>query len=308
MTISELVTHSGGFHADELLSSVVLTRLFPEARLIRTRDAALTAPAPGRLVYDVGRRYDLEAGIYDHHQNDAPLRADGAPYSSFGLIWRHYGAEFLATLGVPQDDIEAVHAAIDSAFVLPIDLSDNGAVGPGAAGPFAALTLPVMLETLKPPFDAREADADDRAFRAALDVARPLLEGAVAQAAGKRRAAQMVAEAIARAGSARVLELPMGMPFRAGVEAAGADHLLFVIHPRGDDWALTTIRTGSDTFENRADLPADWAGLSDSALEAASGVPGAVFCHKARFIAVARTRDAILSMAHKAVEAVETAG
>ena len=56
MTISELVTHSGGFHADELLSSAVLTRLHPEARLIRSRDAARSAtflaeilglPAPG---------------------------------------------------------------------------------------------------------------------------------------------------------------------------------------------------------------------------------------------------------------------
>ena len=29
MSIEYLVTHSGGFHADELLSSVILTRLFP---------------------------------------------------------------------------------------------------------------------------------------------------------------------------------------------------------------------------------------------------------------------------------------
>ena len=38
MTINYLVTHSGGFHADELLSSAVLTRLFPEADLLRSRD------------------------------------------------------------------------------------------------------------------------------------------------------------------------------------------------------------------------------------------------------------------------------
>lgn len=28
MTVAHLVTHSGGFHADELLSSVILTRHF----------------------------------------------------------------------------------------------------------------------------------------------------------------------------------------------------------------------------------------------------------------------------------------
>ena len=93
----------------------------------------------------------------------------------------------------------------------------------------------------------------------------------------------------------------MGMPFRAGVEAAGAAHLLFVVHPRGTDWALTTIRTGDDTFDNRADLPAAWAGLTDGALEQASGVTGAKFCHNGRFIAVAASREAVLEMADLAV-------
>ena len=44
MQITHLVTHSGGFHADELLSSVILTRLHPEAEILRTRDAAWITP------------------------------------------------------------------------------------------------------------------------------------------------------------------------------------------------------------------------------------------------------------------------
>jgi uncharacterized UPF0160 family protein len=43
--------------------------------------------------------------------------------------------------------------------------------------------------------------------------------------------------------------------------------------------------------------------LTDEALEEASGVRGAKFCHNARFIAVASTREAILKMAELAVEA-----
>lgn len=301
MTVRELVTHSGGFHADEVLSSVVLTRLFPGAQILRTRDPDLTAPAEGRIVYDVGRLYDPGQRMFDHHQNGAPVRSDGAPYSSFGLIWRHFGRDYLAVLDVPPEDCDSIHADIDATFVRPVDLVDNGAVDPSAAGPFAALTLPTLLETLKPPFDVRADDADDRAFLGAVQVARPFLEGAVAQAAAQRRARRTVAEAIAAAGRSAVLELPMGMPFRAGIEAAGADHLLFVIHPRGADWALNTIRIGAATFENRADLPESWAGLSGSALEEVTGVSGAVFCHKARFIAVARTRAAIVQMAAQAV-------
>ncbi|WP_323766521.1 MYG1 family protein [Marinovum sp.] len=301
MPITHLVTHSGGFHADELLSSVVLTRLYPEAQLVRSRDAAWITPGAGRLIYDVGRAYDAAAGIFDHHQRPNPLRPDGQPYSSFGLIWHHFGRDYLRALTVPEANIDEIHQSLDAGFVLPVDLIDNGALEPSVAGPLAGLTLPVLLETLKPAFDDRGTDADDRAFADALPVARAFVEAAVRGKAAKRRAGAMVQAAIAQAGASRVLELPMGMPFRAAVEAAGADHLLFVVHPRGDDWALTTIRKRGDGFESRADLPAAWAGLTDAALEAASGVRGAKFCHNARFIAVAETRAAILEMAELSV-------
>lgn len=305
MSITHLVTHSGGFHADELLSTVVLSQLFPKATLVRSRDAEMTSPGAGKLIYDVGRAYDAAAGIFDHHQRPNPLRPDGQPYSSFGLIWAHFGRAFLQGLAVPDADIEALHLAIDESFVLPIDLLDNGALEPSGAGPLAGLLLPTLLETLKPVFDDRGPGRDDAAFQAALPVARAFLEAAVRTKAAKRRAEAVVQQAIVAAGTARVLELPMGMPFRAAIERAGADHLLFVVHPRDGDWALNTIRKGGDTFESRADLPASWAGLTDAALEQASGVPGAKFCHNARFIAVADSRDAVLAMAEKAVAAVQ---
>ncbi|MFG6583212.1 MYG1 family protein [Sulfitobacter sp. 1A12779] len=301
MTITHLVTHSGGFHADELLSSVILTRLYPEAVLMRSRDAAWITPGAGRIIYDVGRDYDADALIFDHHQRPGPLREDGQPYSSFGLIWQHYGRDYLRSFDVPEADVEDIHHSFDQGFVLPVDLIDNGALEPSVAGPLAGMTLPVLLETLKPVFDERGEDADDRAFLAALPVARAFVEAAIKGKAAKRRAEAMVMQAIEAAGSGRVLELPTGMPFRSAVEKAGVDHLLFVVHPRGDDWALTTIRKSGDSFEARADLPEAWAGLTDAELEAASGVPGAKFCHNARFIAVAANRDAALRMAELAV-------
>ena len=301
MTITHLVTHSGGFHADELLSSVILTRLYPEATLLRSRDAQWITPGAGRIIYDVGRDYDAEALIFDHHQRPGPLREDGQPFSSFGLIWQHYGRDYLRSFDLPEADLEDIHRSFDQGFVLPVDLIDNGALEPSVAGPLAGMTLPVLLETLKPVFDERGEDADDRAFMAALPVARAFVEAAIKGKAAKRRAESMVMQAIEAAGSGRVLELPTGMPFRSAVEKAGADHLLFVVHPRGDDWALTTIRKSGDSFEARADLPEAWAGLTDAELEAASGVPGAKFCHNARFIAVAATRAAALRMAELAV-------
>ena len=294
-----LVTHSGGFHADELLSSVILTRLFPQARLVRSRAPEWITAGADRVIYDVGGAYDAAAQIFDHHQRGAPLREDGQPYSSFGLIWKHFGREYLAASGLPEAHIEVVHAAFDGSFVLPIDLVDNGALSP--SGPLAGLTLPALLETLKPVFDETDPEAEDRSFHAALAIARSFVEARIARSAAKLRAEALVERAIETAGQGRVLELPMGMPFRPAIVKAGADHLLFVVHPRDKDWCLTTIRQADEGFEVRADLPAAWAGLTNGDLEAACGVVGASFCHNGRFIAAAKTREAALAMADIAV-------
>jgi uncharacterized UPF0160 family protein len=301
MTISHLITHSGGFHADELLSSVILTRLFPDAQLLRTRDRAWITPSADKIIYDVGGAFDAEAQIFDHHQRPGPLREDGQPFRSFGLIWAQYGPAYLAAMDVPKDDVDAIHAKFDSKFVLPIDLLDNGAMEPSVAGPLSILTLPSLLGSLKPVFDDASPTADDDAFMSALPIARSFVEAQIRNLTAKARAQSIVLEAIEKAGSSAILELPMGMPYRSALDQAEADHILFVVTPRGEDWTIGGIKLSNDTFEQRADLPAAWAGLTDAALEDASGVEGAKFCHNARFIAVASSRDAILKMAEIAV-------
>lgn len=305
MPITHLVTHSGGFHADELLSSVVLTRLYPDAQIMRSRDTLWTKPTPERIVYDVGRAYDPQHGMFDHHQRPNPLRPDGHPYSSFGLIWEHFGKKYLSTFETGEADLDDLHRRIDEIFVRPIDLLDNGAIEPSQAGQLANLTLPALLETLKPDFDTRTPEADDSAFATALPIARSFLEACLREQLALIRADTMVLKAIQTAGESRILELPMGMPFRSTIERFGAHHLLFVVHPRDGDWALNTIRISETSFTSKADLPAAWAGLTDSAFEVTSGVRGAKFCHNARFIAVAHSREAIMQLAEKAVEQAE---
>ena len=92
------------------------------------------------------------------------------------------------------------------------------------------------------------------------------------------------------------------MPFRPAIVKAGADHLLFVVHPRDKDWCVTGIRRAEEGFELRADLPVSWAGLTNGDLEQASGVEGATFCHNGRFIAAAKTREAAMTMAEIATQ------
>ena len=301
MTITHIITHSGGFHADELLSSVILTRLFQKAELRRTRDRQWLSPSPEKIIYDVGAIYNADVQIFDHHQRPSPLREDGQPFSSFGLIWKHYGREYLTAMNVPAYNVEEIHNIFDTTFVLPIDLLDNGAMEPSVAGPLSVLTLPALLASFKPVFDDPSPTADDDAFFTALPIARSFMEVAIGNFAAKLRAQSIVFEAIVKAGPSPILELPMGMPYRSALDKAQADHILFVVNPRGNDWTLNGIKLSKDTFEQRADLPITWAGMTDEALEDASGVKGAKFCHNARFIAVASSHEAIMKMANLAV-------
>ncbi|MEP3200003.1 MAG: MYG1 family protein [Lentilitoribacter sp.] len=302
MTISHLITHSGGFHADELLSSVILTKLFPNAELRRTRDRDWLTPSLNKIIYDVGGDYNADNQIYDHHQRPGPLREDGQPYSSFGLIWAHYGQDYLKAMDVPEVDIKTIHQAFDEEFVLPIDLLDNGAMEPSVAGSLSILTLPSLFDMMKPVFDNSSPNATDEAFLQALSIARIFVEASINDRAAVLRAKSIVNDAIAKAGKSQILELPMGMPYLSALRASGADHLLFMVAPRGDDWTINGIKLNDNTFDQRADLPSSWAGLTDGDLEAASGVQGAIFCHNARFIAVANSRDAIIKMADIAVK------
>jgi uncharacterized UPF0160 family protein len=41
----------------------------------------------------------------------------------------------------------------------------------------------------------------------------------------------------------------------------------------------------------RIPLPLEWAGLLEEDLKKITGIPGAVFCHKGRFISVWETRE-----------------
>jgi uncharacterized UPF0160 family protein len=55
------------------------------------------------------------------------------------------------------------------------------------------------------------------------------------------------------------------------------------------------------TFVNRRALPEAWGGLQAEELAAVTGVEDAVFCHTARFLAVARSQEGIRELVRQAL-------
>ncbi|MHB9102314.1 MAG: MYG1 family protein, partial [Sulfuricella sp.] len=77
-------THSGSFHADDVLAAATLRLVNPALPILRTRDQEQLDAAD--IIFDVGRVFDSAACRFDHHQLEyKEARENGLPYSSFGL-------------------------------------------------------------------------------------------------------------------------------------------------------------------------------------------------------------------------------
>lgn len=307
MNIQTLITHDGAFHADEVMSTVILKALYPQAEILRSREKADITPAAGRVIYDVGGSYDPDLLIFDHHQRGGPTRDSGALYSSFGLIWKHFGKDYLAgPCGFDTALVEALHQRLDSKFVAKIDLVDTGGLALSSAGELSSMIFPTLIENFVPSFDDDAPEAMTRAFHRAIDFAGIVFAEAIRKEASKLRANDLARKDIEASGDGPILVLSRGMPFKEALKASGKENFLFVVTPRpGGTWTLGTIRVSDDSFEDKVKLPEAWAGLKDAELAAVTGVADAVFCHMARFIAVARSREGIMELARQAVEAAQ---
>jgi uncharacterized UPF0160 family protein len=84
-------------------------------------------------------------------------------------------------------------------------------------------------------------------------------------------------------------------------ELNGEEHTaLFVIMPAENLWKLRGIPPSyKKRMEVRLSLPQEWAGLQGESLQKVSGLEGAVFCHKGRFISIWKTKnDALAALAY----------
>jgi uncharacterized UPF0160 family protein len=298
-----LITHSGSFHADDLFAYAVLSQMFPAANLVRTRDMdlirALEAEA---IVFDIGDIYDPEARRFDHHQNGRPLRDEGLAYSSFGLIWKHYGMTYLQEItGLDEEDAAFVHATLDRTLVRDIDAIDNGDPQPDQAGITHAITLPRMIMDFRPDFDDDDAD-EDQGFKDASEICALFLSRRIGKVAAGLRSRQIVEAAIANKPHPNWIELPRGMNYLGAILDSGDTDIQYVVNPSGpDEWQINAVNTARGTYDLRRDLPTDWAGLRGEKLAQVTGVSDAVFCHMNLFIAVARTRAGAMAMLDQAL-------
>ena len=264
-------THGGKFHADDVFSSALLLYINPEISI--TRGNSVPDDFTG-IVFDIGR------GEFDHHQKDSRIRENGVPYAAFGLLWESVGADILG---------EELAVKFDESFVQPLDNNDNT----GEKNELATL-----IGNFNPSWDYE--GGSDEAFFQAVSVAGMILENKFERYRGNERADKRVEEVLAKHDPAsRILVLPEFIPCQ---KALSETDIAFVIFPSNRGGFCIQPQKREYSMNYKCSFPAEWLGLEGEELVNATGIPGAIFCHKGGFIMTVKEQDEAVKACEKTDE------
>ena len=303
MSKVKLVTHNGSFHTDDLFACATLVLLMQRRgeryEILRSRDKETLDN--GDIVFDVGGVYDPGKNRFDHHQKEgAGGRENGIPYSSFGLVWKHFGMELC-------DEDEKVWELIDKKIVSPIDAVDNGVdiiepkfedIYPYSASRFYRVFSPTWREKEK---NIDEIFVDQ--VKHVVSVMDREIKVAVDDAVG----ADMIQKAYNEAEDKRVVILPNYFPryLYQSTLARLSEPIYTVYESRfGEYWNVEAINERPETMVSRKAFPESWRGImeGDGELAKITGVDDVLFCHRSGFLLTVKSKEGALTLAKKALE------
>jgi uncharacterized UPF0160 family protein len=291
-----LVTHSGSFHSDDIFAcatlSILLERKGIEFDVLRTRDEEIINR--GNYVFDVGCIYDAEHDRFDHHQPGGAGKHDnGIEYAAFGLVWKKYGEELCGS--------KEAALMIDTKLVSPIDAGDNAINLTEPKNVVSPYYIQNAFNSFYPTWKNLGDDALYAGFIECVGMAKKILEREIAQATDMMDAKDAVLEIYHNTSDKKIVVLDKKYPYEEFLSQFPEP--MFVIYPRVDGaWAAKAQREDKRSFKNKKDFPASWSGLRDEELQKVSGVADALFCHRALFLAVARSKEGAIKLAQIALD------
>ena len=262
-------THAGVFHADDVFASALLKIFNPYIEI--QRGFKVPENFEG-IVYDIG------GGEFDHHFEGAPVRPNGAPYSSFGLLWERFGRSLFQT--------EISFNKIDEQLVQVIDLSDcTGEKNP----------LSLLISSFNPNWDSSEEEKSG-SFERAVKVAQEMLSEFIDSLRATERAQETLAEYEAKSENG-IIVLEKFVPWG---ELTSKEEPKFVIFPslRGG-WNVQVVPVSYTDKTARIDLPHEWWG-NPNVSQLTDGKVG--FCHLNGFIAAVDTKENAIAICKELVE------
>lgn len=287
-------THSGTFHADDVLAAAAMRLAKPAITILRTREQNQLIAAD--ILFDVGRIFDPATCRFDHHQIEyKEARENGIPYSSFGLVWRELGTALCGSVEVAN--------RIDKSLVQGVDAVDCGVTISKEVLPVKLMSISALLGSFNPGWQDTISDEDTNdSFEQAVNVAKLVIQNAIREAKGYEKAKSVVEEGKLLE-NGRLLMLEHGVPWKETVlDSEKYAQLLYVVYPDAKaKWHISCVPDKAGSFSNRKSLPASWAGLDGEELDKVTGIKGCVFCHRARFVGGHTTKEGVIEMARQAL-------
>lgn len=286
-----IAVHDGVFHADDVFATAILKLVFNDVTIIRTRDEEVLSGADMRV--DVGGKFYPESGDFDHHLvNGAGERSNGIPYASCGLIWKQFGRSIAST--------KTQFEYIDKKLIQSIDAVDNGFSVGEEDLIIPHYTISDAIDVFNPVW-FKLYEGHDNAFMEAVDFAVKLLKLELDRAAGFDKARTVISEAVRNSVNPHLLILDIYCPWQSIIN--DYPDILYVVFPSTTgDWRVRAVPKHMGGFESRKQLPKKWAGAKSEDLSGITGVNDALFCHPARFIAGARSKEGALKLADLALK------
>ncbi len=273
ITDATCITHSGTMHSDEVFATAFLDLYKGNIKVFRTTNIPNDL-SKDVLVYDIGR------GIFDHHQLDAEKRENGITYSSFGLLWKSFGKDFLSQRMI--EDIEEVFNLFEKDLVEGIDADDNG-VFPKIEANYKVKTLSDIIKLFNPAYKSNQNEQIQ--FIKAVEFAKIIIEEELTSVIGKAIAKKQVLASLANKEN-HTLYLDEYMPYEQTLlQDESSKDIYFVVYPsnRGG-YGIKTVPISLEDHTKRKDFPEEWAGLENEELERVSNIKGLTFCHTTRFL------------------------
>ncbi len=293
-----VVTHNGNFHADDVLAVALLSLIYPELEVVRSRDPNDFDRAD--ICVDVGGFFDPARLKFDHHQEGrAGKRTNGVYYSGFGLVWQHWGP------AVCKNNLD-IFSRIDRKFTQPIDARDNGQIlfnEPLFEG-ILGFEIDDLISLYNPSQAARKNNAEAaflESFLDALAFCRNVLSRLLKKEFELAELKQQILEDYLNLNDRRYIIDDVHRPVLAFSKEM-PELLYYVFKVPDGKWNIKCAKLDYSEFDSRKPLPSSWAGKSNQELEEISGIKDMLFCHNARFICAASTKSAILKALDAALE------
>lgn len=276
-------THDGSFHADEVTACALLImfNLIDEDKIVRTRNPDKLAQC--EYVCDVGGVYSIELKWFDHHQVSY-----SGPWSSAGMVLDYL--KVIGLLGVEEYDF------LNNTLIHGVDEQDNGRF-------FSREGFCSFSDIIKIYNPQEEDNSTDADFIFALRFTIDLLSRLRKKFRYDCMCRDIVRTAMQTQGVCLYFDRPLAWQenfFFLGGESHPA---AFVCFPTAGQWILRGIPPNLDRrMEVRIPFPEGWAGLLGQELAEATGIPGAIFCHKGLFLSVWDSRESCEQALHMVLE------